>query len=82
MTDKGFRLNTDIRSEKIGAKIRDAENSKIPYMLIVGEKELKDESVSVRRHKMGDMGTSPFKEFLDKVISEVNEYALPPEPGQ
>lgn len=82
LTDKGFRLNTDIRSEKIGAKIRDAENSKIPYMLIVGEKELKDESVSVRRHKMGDMGTSPFKEFLDKVISEVNEYALPPEPGQ
>ncbi len=82
LTEKGLRVHTDKRSEKIGAKIRDAENSKIPYMLIVGEKEIENQSVSVRRHKMGDIGTFPFNEFLDKAVKEVRDQALPPETDQ
>ncbi|MEX2462728.1 MAG: threonine--tRNA ligase [Balneolaceae bacterium] len=82
LTNNGFRVHTDTRSEKIGAKIRDAENSKIPYMLIVGEKEVKDQSVSVRRHKMGDIGTISFEKFLKVVAAEVQEYSLPPESDQ
>lgn len=74
----GIRVETDPRSEKIGAKIREAENSKIPYMLIVGEREREQNSVSVRRHKLGDVGTFSLDEFLNKVHKEVESLALPP----
>ncbi|MEX2573158.1 MAG: threonine--tRNA ligase [Balneolaceae bacterium] len=74
----GFRVETDSRSEKIGAKIRDAETAKIPYMLIIGEKEKKDETVSVRRHKLGDIGTFPFLNFITEIQEEVEEKKLPP----
>jgi threonyl-tRNA synthetase len=75
---KGMRAELDDRSEKIGAKIRDAENSKIPYMLIVGAKETENQSVSVRRHKSGDIGTLPFSEFILQAEKEVADKALPP----
>ena len=75
---KGMRVELDDRSEKIGAKIRDAENSKIPYMLIVGAKETENQSVSVRRHKSGDIGTLPLSEFILQAEKEVAEKALPP----
>lgn len=74
----GIRTNLDTRSEKIGAKIRDAETSKIPYMVIVGEKEQQAETVSVRRHKQGDIGTFPLSEFISKIESEVLNRELPP----
>jgi threonyl-tRNA synthetase len=74
----GIRAEVDSRSEKIGAKIRDAENSKIPYMLIVGEREQENGTVSVRRHKSGDIGTFSFEEFLSKVNDEIETRALPP----
>lgn len=75
----GLRVETDTRSEKIGAKIRDAENSKIPYMLIVGEREMTEDTVSVRRHKKGDIGTFSTSEFFKTLIKEVEEKQLPPE---
>jgi threonyl-tRNA synthetase len=75
----GFRVETDERNEKVGAKIRDAETSKTPYMLIIGEKEEKNQTVSVRRHKLGDIGTFPFSDFISNVEKEVAEKHMPPE---
>ncbi len=80
LTSIGARFEVDTRSEKIGAKIRDAENRKIPYMFIVGEREQEESTVSVRRHKHGDIGTFPFDEFLGKVKEEIDSMELPPKP--
>ncbi len=74
----GIRVESDHRSEKINLKIRNAENSKIPYMVIVGSEELNKESVSVRRHKQGDIGTFPLSEFIIKIEQEVRTRELPP----
>lgn len=74
----GLRVHVDSRAEKVGSKIRDAETSKIPYMVIVGSQEQEDGTVSVRRHKMGDIGTFSLDEFLSKVEKEVENKALPP----
>ncbi|PKD44560.1 threonine--tRNA ligase [Rhodohalobacter barkolensis] len=74
--DAGVRVEIDTRSEMIGGKIRDAENAKIPYMLIVGAKEQEDESVSVRRHKMGDIGTFSLNDFFNSVMEEINSKSL------
>lgn len=68
-----IRALIDDRSEKIGRKIRDAEVKKIPYMLIVGEKEMESETCSVRRHGEGDIGSMSVKEFADLVTKEVEE---------
>lgn len=73
----GARISVDGRSEQIGGKIRDAETSKIPYMLIVGSKEVENETVSVRRHKQGDIGTFKFSEFISDVKEEIETKALP-----
>lgn len=73
----GVRVEVDGRSEQIGGKIRDAETSKTPYMLIVGSKEVEDGSVSVRRHKKGDIGTFPFSDFLKDIQIEIDTKALP-----
>lgn len=77
MNAEGIRLNVDARNEQIGAKIREAETSKIPYMLVLGEREQKNNSVSVRRHKKGDIGSFSFDEFLNILTSEIREYRLP-----
>jgi threonyl-tRNA synthetase len=58
------QVEVDTRDEKIGRKIRDAETQKIPYMLVVGEKEMETQSVSLRAHGQGDLGTIPFDEFM------------------
>ncbi|MDZ7806658.1 MAG: threonine--tRNA ligase [Gracilimonas sp.] len=71
------RVSIDERSEQIGGKIRDAETSKTPYMLIVGTKEVEDNTVSVRRHKHGDIGTFNFSDFLSDIKEEINTKALP-----
>jgi threonyl-tRNA synthetase len=75
--EAGVRVEIDKRSEQIGGKIRDAETSKIPYMLIVGSKEVENETVSVRRHKKGDIGTFNFSDFLTEVKTEIKTKALP-----
>jgi threonyl-tRNA synthetase len=61
----------DFRDEKIGRKIRDAEVKKIPYMLIVGEKEANEEVVSVRKHGQGDLGSMSIEEFKQQIIKEI-----------
>jgi len=61
----------DFRDEKIGRKIRDAEVKKIPYMLIVGEKEATEGMVSVRRHGEGDLGSMSIEEFKQRIIKEI-----------
>ena len=66
-----IRALVDDRNEKTGRKIRDAEVSKIPYMLIVGEKEEEEGTVSVRKHGEGDLGTFTIEEFVSLVNKEV-----------
>jgi threonyl-tRNA synthetase len=61
----------DFRDEKIGRKIRDAEVKKIPYMLIVGEKEAEENKVSVRKHGQGDLGSMTVEEFKNQIIKEI-----------
>ncbi|WP_454802623.1 threonine--tRNA ligase [Mucilaginibacter phyllosphaerae] len=61
----------DFRDEKIGRKIRDAEVKKIPYMLIVGEKEATEGLVSVRKHGTGDLGSMSIEEFKQQIIKEI-----------
>jgi threonyl-tRNA synthetase len=61
----------DFRDEKIGRKIRDAEVKKIPYMLIVGEKEAAEGMVSVRKHGQGDLGSMSIEEFKQQIIKEI-----------
>lgn len=60
-----IRTFVDERAEKIGRKIRDAEVSKVPFMLIIGEQEAADGTVSVRRHKEGDLGSMPLERFIE-----------------
>lgn len=64
LKEEDIRGLLDDRDEKIGRKIRDAETKKIPYMLIVGEKEASDALVAVRRHGKGDQGSFPLEEFV------------------
>lgn len=65
-------VELDERNEKIGYKIRDWETKKVPYMLIVGEKEKESNSVSVRKHKVGDQGMIKLEEFIHKIKEEIN----------
>ncbi|MBQ5489084.1 MAG: threonine--tRNA ligase, partial [Clostridia bacterium] len=67
----GFRVETDLRNEKIGFKIREAQMQKIPYMLIIGDKEVENNVVAVRSRKGGDLGTMPLAVFIAKVGEEV-----------
>lgn len=69
---KGVRVEVDERLEKIGKLIRDTELEKIPYMLIIGEKEMNDRTVSVRRHGKGDIGVQSISEFAQTVKDEVD----------
>jgi threonyl-tRNA synthetase len=64
LDEAGITGNIDNRDEKIGRKIRDAEVKKIPFMLIVGEKEMEDRKVAVRKHGEGDKGTLSVEEFI------------------
>jgi threonyl-tRNA synthetase len=74
----GIRVETDSRNDQIGAKIRDAEKRKVPYMVILGEKESADGSVSLRRHRIGNLGSLNFSEFLSKVRTEIETRENPP----
>lgn len=68
-----IRALIDNRSEKTGRKIRDAEMKKIPYMVIVGEKEEAENTISVRQHGVGDLGTFTIKDFVEKVEGEIEK---------
>ncbi len=73
LNKQNIRGLIDDRSEKTGRKIRDAELKKIPFMLIVGEKEENDGSVSVRKHREGDLGTFSLEDFAALINDEVKK---------
>lgn len=73
LKNSDIRAEIDERSEKIGKKIRDAEMLKIPYMIIVGEKEVSENKLAVRRHGKGDEGASSLPDLLEKLKSEIKE---------
>ena len=68
-----IRCEVDERQEKIGKKIRDTELMKVPYMLVVGEKEMNENMVAVRRQGKGDAGVKPVDDFLKDIVLEVKE---------
>lgn len=71
LKEAGIRAETDDRGEKIGKKIRDTELMKIPYMLVVGEKEMSEEKVAVRRQGKGDLGAQPVNTFIELALEEI-----------
>jgi len=73
LKEKNIRAELDKTNETIGKKIRNAEISKIPYMLIVGERETENKTVSVRRLKEGNLGASSLSDFISKISSEISE---------
>jgi len=73
---KGVRVTADLRSEKIGYKIREARNERIPYMLVVGDKEVEDKTFAVRKRGEGDLGPMPADEVFDRIIKEIEEKVI------
>jgi len=71
LLDAGIRCELDDRSEKIGKKIRDTELLKVPYMFVIGEKEVNENMVSVRRQGKGDAGQFPISEIITNLTSEI-----------
>ncbi len=69
----GFRVEIDERSEKMGYKIREAQLQKIPYMLVIGDKEISENKVSVRSRKEGDLGSIFLEDFINKISGEIKD---------
>ncbi|KNY26958.1 threonine--tRNA ligase [Pseudobacteroides cellulosolvens] len=69
--EKGMRVEVDLRNEKIGYKIREAQLDKVPYMVVIGDKEMENRAVAVRSRKDGDLGAMPIDEFLNRVLLEI-----------
>ncbi|MBB6697206.1 threonine--tRNA ligase [Clostridium algidicarnis] len=72
LKEKDIRVETDFRAEKIGYKIREGRMERVPYLLIVGEKEVENNEVSVRSRKNGDEGVSSLDSFIEKIQKEVD----------
>jgi threonyl-tRNA synthetase len=71
LEEAGIRVETDTRSEKIGYKIREAQLEKVPYMLVIGDKEAESGMVAVRSRSAGDLGTMTLDDFMAKILLEV-----------
>src|SRR5690606_1249704 len=71
LKDAGIRTEFDDRNEKIGYRIREWELQKVPYMIILGEKEQTAGNISVRRHKKGDLGSLSLSDFITKIKEEI-----------
>ena len=74
MRQAGMRVELDDRNEKIGYKIREGQMEKVPYMLVIGEKEKEAGTVGVRARSEGDIGSMPVSEFIQKIQEEVKNY--------
>lgn len=72
----GLRAELDTRSESLGYKLRDAQLQKIPYMLVIGDKEAESGTVSVRKRGVGDIGAKPFAEFKELILKENEEKVI------
>jgi threonyl-tRNA synthetase len=70
LRDAGFRVEANLKSDKIGAKIRDAQLQKVPYMLVLGDKELEEQKVAVRERKQGDIGAMSLEEFKEMITQQ------------
>ncbi len=73
---KGMRVEVDGRSEKIGYKIREAQLEKVPYMFIIGDKDIEAHTVSVRHRKEGDLGAMKLEEFINLAVEEINSKTI------
>jgi threonyl-tRNA synthetase len=73
----GIRAEVDERTEKMGYKIREAETHKIPYMAVVGEKERDSQTLSLRRHRQGDLGSSTIDEAVAMLGAEIADRTNP-----
>ncbi|NQV14857.1 threonine--tRNA ligase [bacterium] len=69
----GIRVEANLKNEKIGQKIRQAELEKVPYMFIIGDRELEENMVSVRRHGAGDLGSQDIKGVSEQILNEIRE---------
>ncbi len=76
LKEKGLRAELDVRNEKVGYKIREARLQKIPYMIIVGDKEKEQNTIAVRTRKSGDIGTLSLDEFTNNILKEISEKSL------
>ena len=76
LKEYGIRVTTDTRNEKVGYKIREAQLEKIPYMLIVGDKEVESGTVSVRGRKDGDIGSMTVEGFANKILDEITNKSI------
>lgn len=74
LAENNIRVLLDDRNEKIGKKIRESELMKVPFMLIIGEKETQTHTVSVRQHKIGDIGTMDVQAFIHHIKNIINNY--------
>jgi len=75
----GVRAELDQRSEQVGYKIREAEVQKVPYMLIIGGREAEQGTVSLRRHSEGDLGAVSVEDVIERLRTEIDSKALPPD---
>jgi threonyl-tRNA synthetase len=73
LDDLDIRVELDDRNEKIGYKIREAQMQKVPYMLVVGDKEIENNAVAVRDRKEGDRGSMSLDEFISNIQKEIKE---------
>ncbi|MCP5464447.1 MAG: threonine--tRNA ligase [Deltaproteobacteria bacterium] len=76
LTDAGYRVEADLRNEKLGLKIREAQLMKVPYMLIVGKKDAEANLVGVRHRKDGDLGSLAVPDLLQKLTDEMKEFDI------
>lgn len=73
LKSEGIRASVDARNEKIGYKIREAQLEKVPFMLIIGDKEIESDSVSVRSRREGELGSMKADDFISKIVKEVKD---------
>ena len=76
LKDAGIRVETDWRNEKLGYKIREAQLEKLPYMLILGDKEIEENAVSVRSRKDGDLGSQSIEDFVARIKDDIDNKTL------
>jgi len=76
LREAGFRVEANLRSEKIGAKIRDAQLQKVPFMLVLGDREMEQRTVAVRERTKGDIGVMSAEEFKQMARKLVETRAL------
>ena len=73
LKEKGIRVHVDNRNEKLGYRIREAQMSKIPYQLVIGDQELENNTVNVRKYGVDGSNSISLDEFVDSLVSEIKE---------